>query len=431
MASSKSRTIADALNDAQISNLCNLGSITGLLNDYFNFDENNLSATESDSDFELESVSDGSIEMLRESVDSLTNPDQVNLVRGDNCSNDDDDASGVVEEANPEEEAKDVDEMDELMEKVATSFRCVNSDRSVELRKISLCDCKCSDNKRGQCMKALDPECIYDIRLSMQEMTRHERDLVLLGKISSFTMMSGKTQCSKRKMQTDRKQPQSTWIIHGTKVCRIAFLFISNISNDKLLNVMKWYKENGLVPRYLKSGGRREIWSLSHSDIVRIVSFIKYYGEDNAISLPGCIPGQKNFAVKLLPSNTTRSYVFHSYKNALSEGERAVKKITWYRLWKTLIPYIVTLKPMSDLCWDCQRNHSEIYLSNNLPAVVKLAKLKKQEHRLAIVDQERCASREMVSNAKATISLEQVENLSPNAPCSRPITMHYSFDFVQ
>ena len=222
-------------------------------------------------------------------------------------------------------------------------------------------------------MKALDPECINDIRLSMQEMTRHERDLVLLGKISSCTVMSDKTQCSKRKMQTDRKQPQSTWIIHGTKVCRIAFLFINNISNDKLSNAMKWYQENGLVPRFLKSGGRREVRSLSHSDNVRVVSFIKNYGEDNAISLPGRIPGQKNFAVKLLPSNTTRLSVFHSYKNALSEGERAVKEKTWYRLWKTLTPRVVTLKPMSDLCWDCQRNHSEIYLSNNLPAALKLA----------------------------------------------------------
>ena len=84
-------------------------------------------------------------------------------------------------------------------------------------------------------MKALNPECIYDIRLSMQKIMRHERDPVLLDKISSCTMMSDKTQCSKRKMQTDRKQPQSTWIIHGTKICRIAFLFINNICNDKLL----------------------------------------------------------------------------------------------------------------------------------------------------------------------------------------------------
>ena len=208
-------------------------------------------------------------------------------------------------------------------------------------------------------------------------------------------------------------------------------LIYQQYSNDKLSNVMHWYKKKGLVPRCLKSGGRREVRSLSHSDIVRVVSFMKDYGEDNAISLPGRIPGQKNFAVKLLLSNTTRSSVFHFYKNALSEGERAVKKRTWYRLRKTLTPHIVTQKPMSDLCWYCQRNHSEIYLSNNLPAAVKLAKLKKQEHHLAIVDQERCAYREMVSNAKTTISMEQVENLSPNALCSRPITMHYSFDFAQ
>ena len=37
----------------------------------------------------------------------------------------------------------------------------------------------------------------------------------------------------------------------------------------------------------------------------------------------------------------------------------------------------------------------------------------------------------MVSNAKTTISMQQVENLSPNAPCSQPTTMHNSFDFAQ
>ena len=36
-----------------------------------------------------------------------------------------------------------------------------------------------------------------------------------------------------------------------------------------------------------------------------------------------------------------------------------------------------------------------------------------------------------MSNVKTTLSMEQVENLSPNAPCSRPITVHYSFDFAQ
>ena len=40
------------------------------------------------------------------------------------------------------------------------------------------------------CVKAINSDVIYGIRLSMQEMNHFERDLILLGKISASTVIS-------------------------------------------------------------------------------------------------------------------------------------------------------------------------------------------------------------------------------------------------
>lgn len=109
-----------------------------------------------------------------------------------------------------------------------------------------------------------------------------------------------------------------------------------------------------------------------------------------------------------------------------------MKLQTFRKLWKTLVPFIVFCKPMTDLCWDCQKNNYQVYRSNNLPEAVKSAKVRKQLDHLKIVEEERNEYRRMVNNAKATIAqFPQPAGLGENNPCSRAIQMHYSFDFAQ
>ena len=416
MASSLPIAIASALNDVEIANLDGQTDITSLINDYFKLCDDGCTSCESDS----ESNDEGEEELP-----------EAERVRGDN------NLDPVPENENPilcgETEVE--DEVAELLENVATSYLFVNSDRNKEIKKITDFSCKCTQSQQGQCIKSLDPDTIYTVRLSMQEMTHYEKDLILLGKISASTVTTELTQKSKKVQQTVRQRPRTQWAVNGVKVCRIAFQFIHNISNMKLNEVMKWFKENGLTPRQKKSGGRREKNSLCHDDIVRVVTFIKNYAEDHAISLPGRVAGQKNFSVRLLPTNTTKNAVFHLYKDAMTMmGLRAVKKSSWYSLWRQLTPHIVITKPMSDLCWECQKNHADIYLGSNLPVVVKNAKLRKQMDHLDKVDRERALYKDMVISSKQVVCDIPDNNniqLSENAPCSKDIAMHYSFDFAQ
>ena len=133
-------------------------------------------------------------------------------------------------------------------------------------------------------------------------------------------------------------------------------------------------------------------------------------------------------------AQSVMSYYLSSLKNFSNffSGQRAVKLSTFRKLWKTLLPFIVQAKPMTDLCWVCQQNNYQIYRSANLPDEVKSMKLLKQEEHLRIVEKERQGYRDMVSAAKNTVEeLPGKIKLGENQPMSKTIRMHYSFDFAQ
>ena len=99
--------------------------------------------------------------------------------------------------------------------------------------------------------------------------------------------------------------------------------------------------------------------------------------------------------------------------------------------WLQLMPYIVTAKPMSDLCWTCQANNTLIYRSANVPEGEKSERLLRQEEHLRLVDVERRLYNEMVGGAKKVCFDRQLTELDGGAACRRQMVMHYSFDYAQ
>ncbi len=61
------------------------------------------------------------------------------------------------------------------------------------------------------------------------------------------------------------------------------------------------------------------------------------------------------------------------YEAATRAGEdfHAVAYRTFCHLWKTLLPDIVQVRPMSHLCWKCQQNSNLIMRSANSSDVQK------------------------------------------------------------
>ena len=84
--------------------------------------------------------------------------------------------------------------------------------------------------------------------------------------------------------------------------------------------------------------------------------------------LPGQVPGYKDSDVKLLPSSTTKHAIWELYLQAAATSlMRAVAYSTFTQLWRQVLPNIVVMKPMSDLCWLCQQNSTAIMCSANQP----------------------------------------------------------------
>lgn len=97
-------------------------------------------------------------------------------------------------------------------------------------------------------------------------------------------------------------------------------------------------------------------------DVKRVVQFVTNYADSNALVLPGRVPGFKKDDIKLLPSSHTKVRVYEAYKMSLATTDhRVVGHSSFYLLWKQLTPFVVTAKPMTDLCWTCQKNNTLIY----------------------------------------------------------------------
>ena len=136
-----------------------------------------------------------------------------------------------------------------------------------------------------------------------------------------------------------------------------------------------------------RAGGRQATTRLLQlPDIKRVVSFITSYAETHALVLPGRVSSHKRDDILLLPSSATKADIYRQYRVAMEETEaRCVADSTFRNLWLQLLPRIVCSRPMTDLCWECQRNNRDISASSNLPDIVKQAKLKKQQLHLEVL----------------------------------------------
>ena len=136
-------------------------------------------------------------------------------------------------------------------------------------------------------------------------------------------------------------------------MCAKTFLFLHAVGKKRLryraLSVRE--NENGPTPRMHGNSRRQPKHSLSYQSVQYVVGFLLTYSKQNAL-LPGRIPGYRRSDMKLLPSSASKRGIWRVYQSA-AESRESVHKVTYStfcRLWKLLLPSIIILKPISDLC---------------------------------------------------------------------------------
>ena len=147
--------------------------------------------------------------------------------------------------------------------------------------------------------------------------------------------------------------------------------------------------EEGLIPRYKyknvitkqiifsvirihKNTHKQPHNAQSPDDVKHITSFIRNYAEEHAISLPGRIPGYKDYKFQLLSSSTTKHAIHNSYRAAaLATTHKVVAYSTFCGIWNKYLPNIVVAKPRTDVCWQCMKNNNRIQRGQNISEELK------------------------------------------------------------
>ena len=315
----------------------------------------------------------------------------------------------------------------------------IDEDRVVEDFMRRGCSCRKWGGK--PCSEHFSVDYLRETRLSFKDLTREQLDLILMGQLIATTNTSTITKESRHQPQM-RKHGYSTGHFHqGNAICAEMFRFIHGIGEKRLRNISKALRLNGIAPRVHGNTRRLPKNTLSKESVEYVVCFLLNYSEQHGLFLPGRVPGYARDDIKLLPSSKSKRGIWRIYYEAAEQDPsvHAVAYTTFCRLWKALVPSLIIMKPMTDLCWTCQQNSSAILRASNFPERVKSDVLKKAEEHLFIDQKERsfyktkCKECEDETRAHFNTGDDfQPPPLASQTPAnSRDFKAHYSFDYAQ
>ena len=170
--------------------------------------------------------------------------------------------------------------------------------------------------------------------------------------------------------------------------------------------------------------------ALEYKDTKVVFDFILNFATLHAIQLPGRIPKHWVSDVQLLPTDMNKATVYAQYKASM-DAEPAGKTVslrTFQHLWKSLVPFVCTMPPASDLCWTCQQLTYKIRSDYNKEEDRMITSQELQEH-LRIVKLERAYYQVICATVKQQLPADRPLGSYP--ACSFPGLHHVSFDFAQ
>ena len=101
-------------------------------------------------------------------------------------------------------------------------------------------------------------------------------------------------------------QTQFTLAAVSIQICLMTFLFLHAIGKRRYDAILHHFLENEIQDRIHGNSKKLPHDGFTTPELKCIVSFLKNYAEENAILLPGRIPGFKRYDLQLLPTNTTK-----------------------------------------------------------------------------------------------------------------------------
>ena len=302
--------------------------------------------------------------------------------------------------------------------------------------------CGCHKGPASQpCSSVFSASHVLSVRASCAELTRNELDLADMGQLMAVMNSDSTTSTSRAHHRSrDRVNTFCLYFHCGHPICERMFFFLHDIRRTRLKNLKKSLLTNGITSRIHGNTKRTPRHALSLQSIEFVVRFIFNYAEQNGLLLPGKVPGYSRSDIKLLPSSLSKRGIWRVYQVAAGSDSslQPAAYSTFTRLWLTLVPSVIIMRPMTDLCWQCQKNSSAILKSANAPEEENSETLRAAEEHIRIVQVERSVYNSTCEECSRLVRAHFTSDgkFYPPPPHSRipanfqDINVHYSFDYA-
>lgn len=293
--------------------------------------------------------------------------------------------------------------------------------------------CRCGKN----CQLQFTSEELFDSRASFRSFSWDERNCAILYQLRSFqrTCKHANTGRSTK----ERKRQKFDYRINSDRpVCRDVFLFYHGETLKRLKHLQKHLIEVGTSPPTHGNAGRKPKHACSAEDKQYVKDFIVNFAAMHGLPDPGRdLRRGKGKLMILLPAVLNYSAVHLVYqKSMLANPTKIVGYRSFVRIWQELVPHICFSNPRSDLCMTCETFKKDLNrIASDLSESREEERI--QVHQQAIkhlesAKKERDYYRRCIKIAEESdCALNDEQRISTGKANSRPISMHYSWDFAQ
>jgi hypothetical protein len=285
------------------------------------------------------------------------------------------------------------------------------------------CGCKIGSSKRP-CSHQFPKELISTYRSDCLQMSKEQLDFVILAQLSA-TRTHKDTIPATYRGDIANFRPHTSFLFRSIRICEAMFLFFHTISRSRFLNLCKHFDRFGIVERIHGNTKRLPPNTCTPPQLEELVKFIDNIADTHSMPLPGRLPNHRDQRVLLLPTDMTKAKIYHLYTTSCTVNNNpSVSRAKFYRVWSDIRPYVATMKPADDLCFDCQKLSTSLANSGHLTSEEKEQRVKEYSDHLNLAKQERTAYNQQIAECR-----EAYQDTDPSS--SESVTMHYSYDFAQ
>ena len=147
--------------------------------------------------------------------------------------------------------------------------------------------CGCRLNKGSPCSNLIPLEKYVCHHSETASLTRDQLDLVLIGAVMSVLNSKDELEDHSHKSKVEKESIQRTYLVDNVSVAAHTNFFLVSAKIGKAS-----YMKDGITTRIHGNTKRLPHNALTYEDITRIVKFLSNYAKEQAILLPGRVPGR-------------------------------------------------------------------------------------------------------------------------------------------